>query len=135
MAEFAVLSGDFASGSEDIPDTFRIVPCDLGYMHVNVTAMFDPSTHTWKFEEMRALMVGYSSGAANCNGGTTFLEDVVRRCGAVFCTMFFDDGSLKDLSSVGKSAQASVNITFLKLRAPLSPKQQHKLEPTADFLG
>ena len=68
------------SVGEDMPNAFRTVPCHPDDLLANVTGMLKPSTHTWKFQEMRALMFGYRCGVINSNRRSTFIEGVVQRC-------------------------------------------------------
>ena len=80
-------------------------------------------------------MFGYSSGVMNFNRWSKFLEAVVRRCGSLLWTMYYDDGSLRDLAAAKGAGQMLVNTIFTKLGAPLSERKQQRLADGAEFLG
>ena len=93
-----------------MPDAFRIVQCDPSDLCINISAMFDTDSGEWRFQELWALMFGYSSGVTNFNRWSKFLEAITRRVGCVLWTMNYDDGSLRDLRSAKGACQKLVNI-------------------------
>ena len=117
-------------------NAFRTVPCHPDDVHVNVAAMFDPSTHTWKFQEIRALVFGYRSGVINFNRWSEKLKGVVRRCGAILWTMQHNNGSLRDLSQARSSAGVLVNRILRNLgRLPISQEAPAVGASTRNFLA
>ena len=123
------------SGGEDMPNAYRTVPCAPEDLSVNITAIYDPKVCAWRFQEMWSLMFGYSSGVVNFNRWAKFLEAMVRRIGSVLWTMYYDDGSIRDLAVGRGSAQLLVKNFFSQVGAPLADKKRQIMSSSAVFLG
>ena len=121
------------TGGEDMPDALRTVPCHPDDLRVNVTGLYSSSAGGWQFQEMWCLMFGYSSGVTNFNRWAKFLEAAGRRCCSLLWSMYYGDGSIRDLGHAKGAGQALINSLFDSV--PLSSKKQQRMPKQAEFLG
>ena len=75
------------TGTEDLPDAYRSLPCTEQDLAVNIVAVREPETHKWHFVQMFALLFGFESAVNQFNRWSGFTQAVVRVIGSILWFM------------------------------------------------
>jgi hypothetical protein len=101
----------------------------------NIRAVQHPVTLVWHFQVMWSLLFGYKSSVMSFNRLSRFFEAAPRRLLALLWSMYYDDGSLQELSTSKGAGQALVLRFFRLCGFDLSEAKRQLLGPTGEFLG
>ena len=81
------------------------------------------------------MLFGFSSAVMGFNRWPRFLVAMVRRLLAVMWSMYFDDGTLRDLAVANGAGQRGVGRLFAALGVPLADHKRQTLQAEGAFLG
>ncbi len=123
------------TGSEDIPDAYRWVPSAPEEGYCNIVGVYDCARGRFVYQEIYGQVFGKTSAVVAFHRIQKLLTSAVRRWLQMLWSMYFDDGSLQDLSSARGRGQRYLRGTFRMFGVPLAVAKQVNLGSAADFLG
>ena len=126
---------ELETGGEDLPDAFRSIPCRPEDLDVNIVAARDPQSRRMMYQQVEAMLFGFSSAVMGFGRWSRFLEALGRRILALLWSMYVDDGSLTDASKARGSGQELVGYAFCRLGTPFADAKRATMSDRGTFLG
>jgi len=123
------------TGGEDIPDAYRWVPSAPREAHVNVVGIYSSEVQDARYQVIYGQVFGKSSAVIAFHRIQRFLQSLPRRWLALLLSLYFDDGTLQDLSVARGRGQRYMRALYRMIGVPLSTEKQTNLTSTCDFLG
>ena len=123
------------SGTEDMPDAFRMLAVMLKHLRFNTVAVRHPDTLEWLFYIVKACLFGYSTSVHNFGRWSRFHEAVCRRIASLLWAMYVDDGQCTDLNYALGASKAVARSIFKATGAKLAEPKSTPMSGQNVFLG
>ena len=126
---------ELESGGEDLPDAFRSIPCRPADLDINIVAARHPTTGVMYYQQVDAMLFGFSCSVIQFGRWSRFLESFSRRILALLWSMYVDDSTLTDAAKAKGAGQQLAGYAFARIGTPFAPVKQHLMAPSGCFLG
>lgn len=123
------------TGGEDLPDAFRSIPCRPEDLDINIVAARCPDNNVMMYQQVEAMLFGFSSAVVGFGRWSRFLESLGRRVLALLWSMYVDDGNLTDGDVARGTGQQLIGYAFRRLGTPFADAKRSPMQALGSFLG
>ena len=124
-----------ATGTEDMPDAYRFVPCHPDENAFNVVSVWEVDAREPRFQVMYGHVFGRAAAVINFHRLQRLITALGKRWICLLMAFYYDDASVQDFTICGLLGQRHLRAVMAMLGLPLSAKKQVDLQVEADYLG
>ena len=123
------------TGTEDMPDAYRYVPCHPEEAPFNVVAVWDHQLGQARYQVVHGHVFGRGAAVVNFHRMQRLVNALGKRWLVLLMSFYFDDASIQDLSVCGMIGQRHLRGLMELFGLPLAPKKAVDMSESADYLG